>query len=436
MINLSRFLAISISIEFLLFFTTHFLGLSINIGRFFQLIIIIASFPFIIKTFNASSYIINYIKIWILYLLYNLFVFSFNTLINISFNTINFIYLYYFIKDYLLLIFQLIVYIYLPLKLISTYQNLYSYLCIFKYIGMFVILIGIIDYLIYFSFGIDLISRHFNDPTSVGLRFHALFGEPRDAAVMLSFLIFIEKFSLFLKLSFLNYKNSKLLRNTILKSNIITFFYLFLIICTNSFSAIIGLIICIIFLAITAIDGKNFKKVFFYIFIISLIIFISINISSRLDIYISNLDDLFSNFILKNYSDAPPVFAGQISNLIPFFEFIFRVTNLEIYKIIIGSGLSSSSMITLDILNEIVYPHSNITRWIYDIGIFGLLFNLFLFLGPIYYIKKKLRNFIYKDKFYFWYIFTISLAIAHRSYSLFVSLSILIIFLYLYEKNN
>ncbi len=439
MIKVNTVLALTFSLELCLYFTFHIYGVSISFPRLFGFLIFIICIAVILSSYTFTNFTADYIKKWIFFLYYIFFVSLLNILINYFFETLIPDFLFYFSKGFFVLIFQLLLYIYLPLIIIKTNKSFCSFLNIFRVIGGLSIIFGIFDYLSQIFFNYDLIGRHFYDPIDVGKRFHGLFGEPRDAGVILIFLVFIESLYAHIKINFIpgNRLNNK---KIIFRYKLISLIYFFLSLLAQSLSTFLGLALGILFYFLL-VEKKNFKFLVKYLFIILLITIIFIFLVStqdRIALYYDSFLSMNKFLILKDFDKIPGVYRSQLTNIIPIYEFIERLSPKEIFYFLFGGGYSSSPILLKEIFyfDEYNYPASHVSRWLTDIGLFGTIFYFILIYIPGLKFINNLSSTLMNKQVLFWYILFSSLAITHRSYALFMGISMLIIVLNINSKNK
>ena len=233
-----------------------------------------------------------------------------------------------------------------------------------KLLSLVSILVGFIDFV--FRFGeIDLIARHFRDGRDVGPRFHGFFGEPRDAAVVIGFLIVVDM----VLYSFGSISSSGI-KKRLLILGLAT-------VLTQSFSAIVGLFIFFGFLfccffSIRVLLTSTILGLFVVIFP-----YFGFFESRRLIFYFSGLKDVIFSILTSNYSSIPDVWRGQLPNLVPFSTFFERILSNDFHLSLFGSGIGSVYMSNLasGVLPEDgALPPSNLSKLLVEQGLLGLVF--------------------------------------------------------------
>lgn len=280
-----------------------------------------------------------------------------------------------------------------------------SFIKFFKLILLIILFFGFLDVITTYL-GFDLLTRHLFDITNVGPRFHSFLGEPRDAFVVLSSLLFF--------ISYYNYKSF------FINYKYYVFALLTAIILTQSLSGILGIIIGIILFIFYTTKIKILYKYIFPISLVLLILFIGINFSvgetaNRFSIYLVGLDELF---FLLGQGDINPLFKGQVASILPVYLQYQNLINLNLFPLFFGYGIGMSSFYSSEFLNlnEVTNPASQIVRIFFEFGFLGI----FLFHKIIkeFYNKLELKNNpIYLQLTFFVFIGT---NFSHRSNSLLI----------------
>ena len=316
-----------------------------------------------------------------------------------------FVNIYYFI--YYVIIFQYFIY---KEEIIKYYFKM------FKRIFTLSFVLGIFDMGVLYFFGIDFIPRHIADGVNVGLRFHGLAGEPRDAFVYLFFgLAILHLDSFFNKEKISNYWIVGIILAALL---------------TQSASGLIGILIFIGLYSIYAVISLNiFLK--FHKFLILLVIsiggiFLMIENSDRIVIYLDGILNLW-HFLSMN-AILPYGMLEQKDNIYPIYDMYLKIYNLDLISIFIGNGFGTASIIN-NIYSPGEYilsnPHSQLVRIIYEGGIIGFLLYVLTFIYPVIfysnYIPKGCKN-----ELIILILLLLSCTLAHRSSANFIFLGLFI----------
>jgi hypothetical protein len=320
--------------------------------------------------------------------------------------------------------FELLVYIYNIFLFFLIPRSLFnmdeSFIKFFKLILSIILFFGFLDVITTY-FGFDLLTRHLFDITNVGPRFHSFLGEPRDAFVVLSSLLFF--------ISYYNYKSF------FTNYKYYVFALLIAIILTQSLSGVLGIIIGLLLFIFYTIKIKILYKYIFPISLVLLILFIGINVSTdgpvnRFTAYLDGLDELFT---LLKQGDISPLFKGQVASILPFYLQYQNLINLNLFPLFFGYGIGMSSFYSSEFLdlNEVTNPSSQIVRIFFEFGFLGI--YLFYKIIKEFYNKLELKNTpIYLQLSFFIFIGT---NLSHRSNSLLIVFLMCVLTLNLFRKN-
>jgi len=316
-----------------------------------------------------------------------------------------FVNIYYFV--YYVMIFQYFIY---------KEDVIKYYFKMFKKIFTLSFLLGILDMGILYFFDVDLIPRHIADGVNVGLRFHGLAGEPRDAFVYLFFglaILYLDSF--FNKEKINNYWIVAIILAALL---------------TQSASGLVGILIFIALYTVYNVISLNiFLK--FYKFIILLIvsiggIFLMIDNSDRIVIYLDGIMNLW-HFLSMN-AILPYGMLEQKDNIYPIYDMYLKIDNLDLISIFVGNGFGTASIIN-NIYSPGEYilsnPHSQLVRIIYEGGLIGFLLYVLTFTYPIKFYSKHIP-YENKNEFIILILLLLSCTLAHRSSANFIFLGLFI----------
>lgn len=304
-----------------------------------------------------------------------------------------------------LLIYYFVYFLVLPRFFIySKAQLLYLFKWVIR-VFYLVITLGLFDILAN-VLGFDLIPRHLVDSrwVTIGLRFHSLAGEPRDAFVYLFFGL-----SILYLMTGLNLKTPP--KRTFI------FLIFFCIALTQSFSGIAGVLFgLILFLIFTKISFKNYL-VFVVLILISIIIgYISIKYSLRIQNYINMFLTLPEVF--KSSDTLPYLAMVQSPDIVPLWLFLEKILEFDLYSVFFGSGIGSASFATNNFMNItegiVNNPRSQLTRLLFESGIIATYFYLLILIKPV----KWLRGIVKKNYWPLIWVSSIMLfgsVLGHRS---------------------
>jgi hypothetical protein len=413
----------SVMIEPLIFFVAfgHFFGISTNISRFIQLFVLIVLFfkLILIKRNwfvpNPMSNNYRWYSIYFLLALFSGFYGVFVGAYNVSFlpnEEALIISFYRPLFEYVVAFYYFFYFVVLARYFIRTPEAVDYFFLIFKWVFFITLYIGLFDLFLMLIIPDYIgIPRHVGD-LDVGLRFHSIAGEPRDAFVYLM-----------LGLGILWAKD---IWRTEKKLNILLFTIIVLAaMFTQSFSAIIGLIFSAMMLLIYFIPTLPFKRAAMYVsgttFILTIVILYAVFFSPRIGIYIKELSGLY--YILKDGDILSPIARAVINNIYPIWHRWIEVVQFNFIPLFFGTGLGSSSIVNANFMlsNEIFNPNSNLIRNIFESGIVGTFLIIAAFIKPIehFYISEKVKN---RCKFIM--IFIVGAFFAHRSSAPFIFLGI------------
>lgn len=314
------------------------------------------------------------------------------------------------IFEYLITIYYFIYFAVLPFYFINTKAGIAYLFRVFSITYLACLYLGIIDYLFLLIMNIEFIPRHFGESPSVhvGLRFHGLAGEPRDAFVYFVFGIAMHylKSLFFIK---------KINRKIILLS-------LIAILLTNSLSGIIGIIISLFLLAtfyLRRLSAKRLTYGFVIFCSFTFIIYLSITNTIRFENFMIALSALYN--VLDSGVQIPPVLIGQMPNIYPIWERWLSLNRYEILPIIFGTGFGSASAINNLYIGsaELMNPHANFVRLFYENGLVGLILFISSFIYPI---KKLNLPVQISNHATIMMIFVLGAFLAHRSPTLYIYL--------------
>lgn len=378
---------------------------TIHSGRIVQVLFA----PFLIVILIGSKPTINRSIVYPIIYLIALFVFQASISFLYSLETRN-------QRSYLeifLLIYQISFFCILPCLFIKNEEDLLKFLNIISVLLWLSVLIGFVDFVIRIS-GYDLIGRHLIDGRDVGVRFHGLFGEPRDAAAVVGFLMAVE-----IVRHYFGAITSKIAFKKILILSFATML-------TQSMSFLVGLCIFLVFFSVRFF---SFKGAFFVFILCSFVGFnywFGLFESNRIINYFNDLGGVISFILADTDQVISKVYSGQMPNLVPIRSFFNRFLSNDFHLVMFGSGLGTvyeSNLASGFLPADGISPKSNISKMLIEQGVFGLLlyasvhFYAFQHLG-------KLERLRYMEISFF-YVFALSLA--HRSPVNFMCIGIAIV---------
>lgn len=323
--------------------------------------------------------------------------------------------------DIFIIIYYYFYFIILAKYHINTEQSVeYLFKCIVR--TFYVVLVfGFID--LWFSLlGGDLIKRHIGESIDVGFRFHSFAGEPRDAFVYLIF------GGLILIIYNANFVEIKFKKTTL----IIIIVALML---TQSFSGIFGIFIGGVLALCYFILNLN-RKAFYFMGIslaISYLIFYFSQYSVRIGMYVDSLSGLYN--LLKTGQELPYLLKVQSVNFLPVWGLYNKLLDYNLIQFMFGSGFSSSAYYNMNYIGDLSFtnPHSQITRLLYEGGIFGTILYLLFLTKPVLTFLKTLPVNLKNYSIFIFFMITGS-SLSHRSLIPFILLGIILAYNNVYRQ--
>ena len=327
--------------------------------------------------------------------------------------------------EYFIALYYFVYFVVLARYMLTSREAIDYFFKLFVIALLICFFVGFLDLLFQLLFKYEGFPRHFSDGRSVGLRFHGIAGEPRDA---FSYLM--------LSLGILT------LRDIWEDKKKLTLFWIILIITatflTQSFSGILGIAffsILVVIYYLPTTSTRN-KLLFFSITLLfALAIFINALQSDRLMRYYNEFFwlysllergplaeiDWFSNRCefsenITTWCDDKhaSVYRGQMSNIYPIWHLWEEIKEFNFLHLFIGNGLGSSSFVNNYYMhsNGLENPHAGIIRSLYETGVIGTLLFIAAFLTPI---KKMYMNNIINSKLIIFMLLMLGMYFAHRS---------------------
>ena len=326
--------------------------------------------------------------------------------------------------EYFIAFYYFAYFVILPQSLLRNKDAIDYCLKIFVRVFFISFFIGVIDYLSEAILHIALVPRHFWDWQHVGLRFHGLAGEPRDAFVYLFF-----GFGLMLL-------NEKWSGNR--GSKTLWFLLIFLAaMLTQSASGFIGLIISFVLIIIFYIPRMPLRFLIPFIFT-SIIILIAgiygITSSERIMNYIEIAPDALK--AIETGITLPYLLQIQIVNIWPIWIRLMEMMQLNLIPLFIGTGMGSTSIANSVWYSEngVFNPHANIIRIAFEGGIIGTLLYMKAFLQPLRELPIYEKN---KNQIIIYMLLILGVNFGHRSSTLFIFLGLtLLVYNALYKDHQ
>jgi hypothetical protein len=327
------------------------------------------------------------------------------------------------ILEYVIYFYYIMYFVILPCYLLKTERNLAYFFKMFRRMFLIGLVLGLTDLMTYFL-GFQFLARDMMDKVFVGLRFHGLAGEPRDAFVYLFF-----AYCLF-NLEAIYYSGQLL--NKKYSIGIIG-----LMLFTQSASGLLGVIIGGILIFGMVISKFSIKQILYgFLMAILVAFFVTVGVlsSDRILAYIDVASLVYE--ALENEIPPPLIFFGQMNNIYPIWDMYVKAKEFSFLPLLFGSGFGSASVANNNwgsfIWNELTNPHSQFVRILYETGIIGLILYIMTFFKQ----AKIHTNFLPNSKrkfFIYTMLLLIGLSLAHRSTTIFIYTGILITTMRLYK---
>ena len=434
--NIKSVFIISIALEQIVFLYFSFNSFSILGARMIQLMILPAIFFLSKDTISINfkkidrtsilftSFIILGIFVALLNLYYGNFQNSFSQ--NISNNSSLMQSFITIMRETIVYIYMFIIFVFIFNKLLNKREDLVKFFKYFRIIFLSSLVIGYFLLLYYFFFDTNLLPRQLNygiqTNVDVGFRFMGLFGEPRDAMVCLAIglsVISIEQLYL-RKIGLINFYKKSYYLNLIF---ILLAFYL-----TDSGSAIIAVLLFLIFLFFHFIIITKFNLKTLFFLSMGILYFSLILSSSRTELYYYELMKI-PEYMQGNYGQDFILYT-QFNNIVPIWLVIENIISMNLIPVLYGNGFGSSAYVSFLHLGEFYEsefenPHSQVSRIVFETGIIGSFLWYLLFITPLLRFSKILL----KGEYVFIsviFIFSFSSMLAHRNPEMFLLIGILI----------
>jgi hypothetical protein len=320
--------------------------------------------------------------------------------------------------EYAVTLYYFVYFVILPRYLLKTEKSLDYFFAAFKTLFVISFVVGVIDFG-FAAIGIYLVPRQIADWTMIGMRFHGLAGEGRDAFVYLFFGLAI--FHLHA-----HYKGLTLSRWWV--AAIVA-----AAMATQSASGLIGIALFLGLYVIYSAGRLNIYQMgrqFILIALVTALLYVSIINSERLMQYLESASRLWA--ILESRGHLPFLMQVQSVNIFPLYDMTIKFRNLDILPIIIGSGLGSASAINN--VYEYAYdsyyigfnnPHSQFVRTIFESGLLGFYLFIISFTGPVKHLTKHCST-RKKREFMLLTLLLLGCFLGHRSAAAFIYLGIFI----------
>lgn len=325
--------------------------------------------------------------------------------------------------EFVILLYYFFYFVVLPKYILNSETKiLYLVTCIER-VFYFCLMVGFLDLFVAFFWpgiivpGSGFIPRHLVDTpdwVGVGVRFHGIAGEPRDAFPYLLFCLLIVR----MKTTLLNQKPSRLLVPIVILT----------LLATQSGSGVVGVTLGAAILAVFTLTSLSVHKLKAMLAVIFALVLVAYYVSEtdRLRQYylaFSNIDDL-----LSSGAELPTLIIVQSSNVFPVWAMLQNFLDFSLLPVLFGSGLGTAAIVNSnlgDFGGAIANPHAQITRTVFEGGLVGLWLYIMMFYTPF---KTLLEHFPKASRQFFYISFFIFLgaSLGHRSTAIFVFTGIVI----------
>lgn len=348
-------LSILIIAESMLYFVWHYDGASILLPRIFGFLLII----FLAPTLKIPKF---------LYLLTIYFCIQTINLL-LLFSEQKFAFLF---RESATLFYWFFLLIIIPVTIIRTESEFRYFIKIILYGYRILVAVAFVEFLVRVFIDVDILARHLSDSVDVGRRLHGLFGEPRDAAVILTFVLFVElMWSHYINQSWVNVAFKVVVYGAAIGA-------------TQSFSFVIG---CLLFFVFSVVFLRPiYRRQVIFTFIVLFAVGSLFFQTPRVLLYFANIESDVIKSLTGSWENLSPVFVGQIPNLFPIFVFFERFFEYDFGLFFFGSGFGSVRYVISEGISqsaEYLNPPSNVSRWLVDFGLVGTLFMIWLFSGVV-----------------------------------------------------
>jgi hypothetical protein len=321
-------------------------------------------------------------------------------------------------------------YIVLPKYILTTREKIEYFFKWMIRIFKLMLLLGFTDLVMQLTTGwyIPKHSSHI-DFGYVGLRFHALLGEPRDAVPYL-----------FYALSMVYIWRT--VNNDLRTPWKMTVFCVAALVMTQSASGLVGFGLSAAGLAFFYLS-KSIRRLILGLAIVIILTTIAVYLASMSPHIMQYYHVLwFVIDVLNEGGKLPAVAASQASNFLPFWAIWEDIKQLNLMPVLFGSGIGSVSFVNNnlsrffveDTAGGLFNPNSQITRIIYESGIVGT----FIYIYALYYpLKIFLKNHTcHRDANFLLFMLLMGACQGHRSTAKFVYIGIVVALIFNWPRSE
>ncbi len=277
--------------------------------------------------------------------------------------------------EYIIATYYFVYFVVLPQYLLDNDNALVYFFTWFRRMFIACLVVGALDFGAAVM-GIGLVPRSISDGLFVGMRFHGLAGEPRDAFVYL-----------FFGIAMLNLRAHYL--GTPLRTRWVAVAVGFALL-TQSASGLIGIIIFLVLYGLSSIGVPSARRMIQLVALIAIasaLVYGAAVRSDRIMLYLHDASDLW--YVLESGTAVPALIQHQMDNIYPIYDLTRKIRSLDLWPLIFGSGLGSSWAVN----NRFAFgtnPQSQLVRTLYESGIVGTFFFVRAFTQPV----KRLTRYL------------------------------------------
>jgi hypothetical protein len=254
----------------------------------------------------------------------------------------------------------------------------------------------------------------------VGLRFHALLGEPRDAVPYL-----------FFALSMVYIWRS--VNNDLSATRKLVVFCAAALVMTQSVSGLVGLgltVVCLIFFFLFTSIRSLLLTMVIAIVLTPIVVYL-MSLSPRMMEYYDASSGVLE--VLNEGGKLPVLAAFQVSNFLPFWAMWEYTKQLNFMPVLFGSGIGSSSFANNNLIRffsedstgGLFNPNAQITRIIYESGLIGTLAYIYAIYYPVKIFLKQYT--CHQGANFLLFMLLMGASLGHRSTTIFIYVGIVIV---------
>ena len=323
-----------------------------------------------------------------------------------------------FFLEFIILLYYFFYFVIIPKYVLTSKLKIFYLLKCIERAFYFCLILGFLD-LFFAYFGSGFIPRHLVDTpswVSVGVRFHGIAGEPRDAFPYLIFGLLIIQ----IKATLLDQKTPWILLPMVVLA----------LLSTQSGSGVVGIALGAVIFALFNFNLTRFSagklKAIFAIILTLVLVAYSVSQTDRLREYYFAFLDI--NDLLSSGAELPYLVVVQSNNIFPLWVTLQNLLNFNLLPVLFGSGMGSSAIVNSnlgDFGGAIANSHAQITRTIFESGFVGLWLYILFFYTPFKILLKHLPK-VNRQFFYIVFFMLLGTSLGHRSTTIFVFTGIVI----------